>query len=199
MAVLAASPAAIPWLLLHGTRTQALSVLLWLITAGHSKENWDAAIDAFADAFVATEGMLHGEGLAQVRTHLDAGDRVLIVTGSAEELARAICQRLGLDGVEIIGSRLRHKWGGQVVLEHCIGGQKVRRLEREYGLSAWSHVYTDHIVDLPLMQRADAFTMVNPAPRHWKRANRLLGDAARRVSWRRGGHGGGSDGGSGST
>ncbi len=183
-----------PWLLAHATRTRALSVLLWIITAGHGKENWHATIDAFADAFVKTEGMLHGEGLAQVRAHLDAGDRVLIVTGCAEELAGAICQRLGLDGVEIIGSRLRHKWGGQVVLEHCVGGQKVLRLEREHGLSAWSHVYTDHILDLPLMQRADAFTMVNPASRHWKRAQRLLGDAARRVSWRgnRGGSGKGN-------
>lgn len=185
LALMVASPTTIPWLLAPATRTRALSILLWLVTAGHDKESWHAAIAEFADTFIDEEEMVHSDGVLQVRAHVDAGDRVLIVTGCAEDLARAICKRLGLEGVEIVGSRLRHQWGGQFVLEHCIGGQKVRRLAREHGLVTWDHVYTDHIVDLPLMRRADTTTMVNPRPRHWKRARRLFGDAARRVHWPR--------------
>jgi phosphatidylglycerophosphatase C len=184
LAFVAASPFVLPWLLAHRTRPRAFSILLWISTAGHHRDTWDAAMAEFAEQLASADRSVHTEGIDLVREHISAGDRVLIVTGCAEDLAQAICDRLGVGDVEIVGSRIARRWGGVVVLEHCIGRQKVKRLRTEYGLSTWKHVYTDHIVDLPLMKLAKGSTMVNPKRGHFEAARRMLGTKEpERVRW----------------
>jgi phosphoserine phosphatase len=61
-----------------------------------------------------------------------------------------------------------------VVVTHCVGGAKLRELSRRFGLSEFSHVYTDSWADQPLMRGATAVTLVSANEGTTARARALL-------------------------
>ncbi len=114
--------------------------------------------------------------LEALERHCQAGDRVVVVTGAAETLARRVCARIGCPAVEVVGSTLREWRGGWIGAVHCYGSMKPRVLAQRGLEPPWEVVYTDSAADLPLLAAARRRVLVNPRPSHERRVTALLPD-----------------------
>jgi len=98
-------------------------------------------------------------------------------------LAVLICERVGLDDVEIVGSTLKPWASGLVADEHCHGAQKVRMLTASGVALPWDFVYTDSDRDLPLLQGGLERFLVNPTERARRRVARACGTTCTVLDW----------------
>jgi phosphatidylglycerophosphatase C len=155
-------------------RTQALSGVLWLATAARR-----GPLEPLMEAFVArhfddTRHVCPPAVLA-LRRHVEAGDRVIVVTGSSELLAARICRAIGAPGVEVVGSTVKPWRGGWISDVHCVGRRKVARLASRGVTPPWDVVYTDSASDLPLLRDARRRVLVNASPADVARVTAALG------------------------
>lgn len=98
------------------------------------------------------------EGKAAITRHLDAGDSVVVTTGTEQILARAFLDAIGLPGVELIATTLRFEGDHPHYANHNLGAQKVHNLAgRPIDL-----FYTDSDLDLPVAELAARTVLVNP-------------------------------------
>jgi HAD superfamily hydrolase (TIGR01490 family) len=104
---------------------------------------------------------------ALAQLHLDAGQRVWLVTATPVELAQIIARRLGLTGA--LGTIAETRDGlftGRLIGEVLHGEAKaaaVRGLAIREGLDlAWCAAYSDSINDLPLLSLVGRPVAVNP-------------------------------------
>lgn len=104
---------------------------------------------------------------ALAQSHLDAGQRVWLVTATPVELARVIAQRLGLTGaLGTVSETVDGVYTGRLVGDLLHGPAKaeaVRALARREGLDL-SHcsAYSDSANDLPLLSLVGHATAINP-------------------------------------
>lgn len=163
VAALWALPLGLP--LFMSRRAEAIggSLFVWIATAGRARADYLREVRRIAE-LASTEDRVHQPVIQRLLEHVEIGDRVIVVTGSAENVARTMCAKLGID-VPVVGSKLRPFFGGYVNRIHCVGPRKVERLAQLHKLDAWDLVYTDSVRDLPMMQRARAVVLVNPSPR----------------------------------
>jgi len=152
----------------------AASVLLWAITVGASTRRFVVALRRYARLKLPHHA--HEAIFAELTRHVQAGDCVVIATGTLPALVRGLLGARSYERLPVVGSRLRRKWGGLVAETHCIGRVKVRELERRFGIVSWTSVYTDSFADRSLMSRASDITLVSPSPRTLSRTQRLLGE-----------------------
>jgi HAD superfamily hydrolase (TIGR01490 family) len=117
---------------------------------------------------------------ALTQAHLDAGERVWLVTATPEELAQIIARRLNLTGA--LGTRAEHRDGiytGRLFGDLLHGEAKaaaVRRLAEEEGLDlSRCSAYSDSINDMPMLSLVGRPVAVNP--------DSALKDEARRRGW----------------
>lgn len=117
---------------------------------------------------------------ALAQQHLDAGERVWLVTATPEELARIIARRLHLTGA--LGTRAEEQDGaftGRLIGDLLHGEAKaaaVRELaERERLDLAQCAAYSDSINDIPMLSLVGRPVAVNP--------DSALRDEARRRGW----------------
>lgn len=117
---------------------------------------------------------------ALAQQHLDAGERVWLVTATPEELARIIARRLQLTGA--LGTRAEELDGaftGRLLGELLHGEAKaaaVRELAEREGLDlAQCAAYSDSINDIPMLSLVGRPVAVNP--------DSALRDEARRQGW----------------
>jgi len=117
---------------------------------------------------------------ALAQQHLDAGERVWLVTATPEELARVIARRLNLTGA--IGTLAEEREGlfsGRLIGELLHGEAKaaaVRELAEREGLDlAQCTAYSDSINDLPMLSLVGHAVAINP--------DSALRDEARRHGW----------------
>lgn len=101
------------------------------------------------------------QGAAAIRSHLAAGDDVVVTTGTEEIVARAFLDTIGLGEVRMIATTLR--FGGAIVHyeNHNLGAQKVANL----GATRMDLFYTDSNMDLPLARLSEGTVLVNPSTR----------------------------------
>ncbi|WP_327088130.1 HAD-IB family hydrolase [Nonomuraea sp. NBC_01738] len=104
---------------------------------------------------------------ALAQRHLDAGQRVWLVTATPVELARVIAQRLGLTGA--LGTVAEAKDGvytGRLVGDLLHGPAKaeaVRALARREGLDlTMCTAYSDSVNDLPMLSLVGHAVAINP-------------------------------------
>lgn len=113
---------------------------------------------------------IRAEALQLVRSHQDAGDRVLIVTATNEFVTEPIARALGVD--ELIAVRLARDEGGWITGEiDGVPSMRAGKVERvgqwlaAQGL-AWDRVettfYSDSMNDLPLLERCNHPVATNP-------------------------------------
>jgi phosphatidylglycerophosphatase C len=168
--VLALLPLALP-LALH-SRQRGASVLLWAITLGTSTRSFAAALRRYAKETLpsyANEAIF-----VELASQIRAGNRVVIATGTMPLLVRGLLSARKLDALPIVGTRLRRSFGELVAETHCVGGTKVRELQRKLGIGQWSTVYTDSFADRALLSRAKSITLVSPSKRTVLRTERLI-------------------------
>ena len=187
-ATIGSAPVLGAMLLLPVVRRRAIAGLFWLATVGLPGGTFNALVEEFA-AGHAIEANRITVALDRLQAHLDAGDRVVIATGCAVPMARALCQVLGLGPVEIVGARLDAGPGRPRPLRACrmwnalplatgrysFGAEKVRRLS-EHGISLpVAYAYTNSVSDLPLLLAAKQQFLVDPARGHVRRVRSRTG------------------------
>jgi len=104
---------------------------------------------------------------ALAQTHLDAGQRVWLVTATPVELASIIARRLGLTGALGTVAEVRNgAYTGHLVGEPLHGAAKaqaVRALAEREGLDlSRCTAYSDSINDLPMLSLVGRAVAVNP-------------------------------------
>lgn len=124
------------------------------------------------------------DGLAALRAHRAAGDRVVVVSGTESTLLRAVLDELDLGEVAVVASELDFDGPGVRVRRHCFGAQKIHALAEAGIVPPWDLAYSDSPSDLPLLRGAREAVCVNWSPRNRALAQRTLGDRARHVAWR---------------
>ncbi|WP_367065262.1 HAD family hydrolase [Oryzisolibacter sp. LB2S] len=116
---------------------------------------------------------IHGEALALLQKHRDAGDEVLIITATNEFITRPIAQALGVE--QLLALELERDadgWiTGDIRGEPTMREGKVRRMQAwlaARGLS-WGDVdstfYSDSMNDVPLLEKVNHPVATNPDPR----------------------------------
>jgi phosphatidylglycerophosphatase C len=177
-----------PFFFMPFTRRNAITVLLWIATAGLPPHRIDALVQRFTAAHAA-EGNQIRVVLDRLHAHLAAGDRVIIATGCADWLATATCRALGLDTVEVVAARLRQgrtfvrpsrdcgMWDALPTSAGVMsfGLEKLRRLAAAGVAFPVAYAYTDSATDLPLLLAATERHVVEPRPRQLRRIRARAG------------------------
>lgn len=164
------SPLGIGLLFVPPLRYWGISLFAWIATFPTTREALKATEEPYLDWLFDERGLgLYPAGVARIRAYQRQGHRVVIVTGSPRGLAEAVLRRAGLDGVDVIGSGDGVLLGGAVCTEHCIGGRKITCC-RQAGLDLdeLERMYSDSLLDLPLLRRAREAVLVNPKTRAHK-------------------------------
>ena len=174
-----------PWFLLAlpFSRRRVLRSLVHLGLLGLNEAHYRDLAQAFAMALVRQPGHFCREGLSALRRHQADGDRIVIVTGCEESLARSVLAELGVTDVEVLASRLRAGRLGMRSDWHNVGRRKVELLA-QHGIEAWQVAYSDSSQDLPMLALATEAVLVNATPKLCRRVERALGRSVTRVEWR---------------
>jgi phosphatidylglycerophosphatase C len=133
-------------------------------TLGHGEAGFRRIVLAFARRFGANPENFLVDGLAQVRAHLAAGDRVIIASATEAHLLDCLLHSLQLSQLERIGSHVSASWVGLRVHRHNYGETKPALLRERFGLTRWEVAYSDAWSDLPLLEPAAEAVLVNPTP-----------------------------------
>ncbi|MES2402862.1 MAG: HAD-IB family phosphatase [Pseudomonadota bacterium] len=173
-----------PWflLMLPFSHRRVLRSLVHLGLLGLSEARYRDQAQAFATALVRQPGRFCREGLAVLRRHQAAGDRIVIVTGCEESLVCRVLAELRVTNVEVLASRLRASRFGMRTDWHNVGRRKVELLA-QHGIDAWQLAYSDSCQDMPMLALASEAVLVNATPKLCKRVEKALGRTVARVEW----------------
>ena len=151
------------------------SFYTWLATVGRTHEALaEAREDFLRDCACRRDELLILPAVLRLRAHLEAGHRVVIVTGAEASLARELWRALGQPDVPVVGSSVREAFGGWIGQEHTVGPRKIAALAREGIRPPFAAVYSDSARDLPLLCETACPVLVRPDPRSLARVNRRL-------------------------
>jgi phosphatidylglycerophosphatase C len=166
------------------SRKVALRLSVWLATAGLDEDTLLERIRNYVGRKAQRgERFVRSEALEAVSRLQADGHLVVIVTGSLQALAEAICDSEGVQGVTVVGSTLRRSLGGMIADRHCVGHRKLEMLAERGFVPPWEIVYTDHVADLPLLRDARAAFLVNPKRKSRDEINAALGSTVRILEW----------------
>lgn len=104
-----------------------------------SEEGFRGKGERFAREVVPA--MVRPKALQALQNHLKAGDRVVVVSASAEQWLQAWCDSLG---IELLATRLECQEGiltGKLMGKNCYGPEKVERIRQHINLQEYQEVY----------------------------------------------------------
>ncbi|MGH3674112.1 MAG: HAD family hydrolase [Pseudonocardiaceae bacterium] len=144
------------------SREQALSFV-----AGRSSQQFVDLGEDIYDELMADR--IWSGTLALAHTHLDAGQRVWLVTATPQELATIIAQRLGLTGaLGTVAETADGVYTGRLVgdiLHGAAKAQAVRALASKEGLYLQRcTAYSDSMNDIPMLSVVGTAVAINPDP-----------------------------------
>ena len=171
------------FLLMKPTRRFAARHCVRVALLGLDKKTYEAAIDLFAEQLHARDGHVIAQGVTRARQHMAAGDRVIVVTGCEQRLARKLLDRMNLREVELVASRLGSARFGLRPEMHNYGAEKVRQLEAIGIVPRWQRAYSDSIADLPMLMQAEEPVLVNASETLRVRVTRALGREVGIETW----------------
>ncbi|MEX1829505.1 haloacid dehalogenase-like hydrolase [Luteibacter sp. CQ10] len=158
-------------------------VFLRVVTFGRSEASYRRKVTAFARAYARRPGVFVRDAVATLRRHLDAGDRVVIVTGNDATLVQAILDEVNLAGCELLASRTKGGLFGVRFVVHNVDGVKPVSVQRAGIARPCAVAYGDSLSDLPLLRIADAPKLVNAHPKTVKKMRKLLGERLETLDW----------------
>lgn len=141
---------------------------------GRTADEVEHVVEPFVEDVI--EPLIFSDAMRHVAEHRKAGDRILIISASAEFLVKAIAARLGID--DVLAIRLEEQHGfysgnTEGVLTYREG--KATRLrewaEAEEESLEGAYFYSDSINDLPLLEQVAHPYVVNPDPLLRERAD----------------------------
>lgn len=159
--VLPCLPFAVMLMLFGRTRSAGVSWFWWQLTFGTRARPLALALARYAGTTLAERG--NAATLGEFAAHLGQGNAVVVATAAPALIVHRLLAAKGLVGARVVGTRVLRRFGGLVARPHCIGETKVSELARRFGLASWDEVYSDSALDLPLMRRASAVTLVAPS------------------------------------
>lgn len=172
----------LPALTSRGRRRIVRLVVGWAL-AGLDEKTYRALADRFGRTLARDARHFSRSAFAVLNRHRRAGDRVLVVTGCEETLARAILDELGLSEIELVASRVMPGRFGPRVAVRNIGREKLRQLALRDVHPQWDVAYSDSLIDLPMLAGARAAVVVNPHRGMLARAQVRLGARVSAVVW----------------
>ncbi len=122
-------------------------------------KGWDAeSFQQIADEYAKKriERIVRPQAMERIRQHQMQGDKVVIVTASAEAWLKKWCECHALD---LVATRLEVRDGrltGRFASKNCYGMEKVNRVKERYNLSNFSliHAYGDSRGDKEMLELA---------------------------------------------
>lgn len=154
-----------------------------MLLLGMRAERYQALADSHARVRALRRGCFIRDAVSALRRHLLRGDRVVVVTGCEEYLARALLESIGLDGIELVASRLREGRLGLAPEVHNVGREKLRQLAARGIDPPWACAYSDAGVDLPMLAVAESAVLVNPDEVLRARMQAQLGERYAEADW----------------
>ncbi len=154
-----------------------------VLLLGTSMPRYQALAESHARVLATRRGLFVRDAVSALRRHLLRGDRVVVVTGCEEHLARALLQAVRLDGVELVGSRLGAARFGVALVVHNVGQEKTGQLSAWGVEPPYACVYSDSAADIPVLLLAERAVLVNPNPDLRERLRSLLGEPYAEVEW----------------
>lgn len=134
---------------------------------GRTADEVEHVVEPFVEDVI--EPLIYSDAMRHIAEHRKVGDRILVISASAEFLVKAIAARLGIEDVLAIRLEEQHGfYSGNTrdVLTYRQG--KVTRLQEwatAHGESlGGAHFYSDSINDLPLLEQVAHPHVVNPDP-----------------------------------
>jgi phosphatidylglycerophosphatase C len=184
LAILPVLAAATPMLKAPALQRRGQRLVVRLAFLGGSTTRFNARAAQFGRRLAADPQLAVGDAVAAARRHVASGARVVVVTTSAQPLARAVLEELGLSSVGLVASQPTCGWLGLRGALRNHGTEKVRRLAAHGIQPPWEIAYSDSHSDLPMLHGALRPVLVNPDARLLARARRELGQRVSSVHWR---------------
>lgn len=130
----------------------------------------DELMREFHDAVMVDR--YHRDGVAEVRRHREAGEHVVLISATFDQIAQAARAYLGANAAlaTLMERDVDGNYTGRVHGEVTAGPEKVRRIrayaDEKFGPGGWRLVnaYGDHYTDVPMLELADRCFVVNPGP-----------------------------------
>lgn len=184
LAGLLIAPVGLPLMAFPATMSIGARCFMQAAVLGADAAALRGSLDRWGRALARRPGKVLADGLAALRAHLAAGDRVVVVSGTESTLLRAVLDELGVHGVQVVASELDLEGGGARVRRHCFGAGKLDALAAAGIAPPWDVTYSDSPNDLPLLRHAREAVCVNWRPRDHGRAASAPGGTVRFVDWR---------------
>jgi phosphatidylglycerophosphatase C len=186
MAVGLLMPILLPFLLTRRSRSFAMSAMMWIATFPLRGRTSREVFSSFAArVFSAPINVrFYSQGVDALAAHHRLGHRLLIISGSPQELVEKVAQT-GLDGkIEVFGSQVVPFLGGLIYRHYRMGFGKIK-LARERGILVdnWDYGYSDSATDIPLLAHCHHRFLVNPGKRTTRRVKAAFGDRITILNW----------------
>ncbi len=182
------SPIALPLLLSVATRQQGISMFLWIATfASPIRDDADALVARYVEANGdALRKRVFPQAVETLDAHRSRGDTVVVATGAADGLARAILHLAGYTDLPVVGSISKPDMGGRVIAQHCHAANKLRMLRAQIGIDAADRgmAYSDSPTTCRCCAQRCEPVVVNPNARDAAKFRRELGADVPILDWR---------------
>ncbi|HSO20309.1 MAG TPA: haloacid dehalogenase-like hydrolase [Desulfosarcina sp.] len=179
-------PLLLPLLLMRRCRVAAMSVIMWLATFPlHGKSAQDV-FTRFSPGIgrPPANARFYTDGLTALAAHRRMGHRLVVISGSPQELVAHLVQTALGNHIDVIGSRVEPFLGGLVYRRYCMRSGKIARArERGMPVENWGYGYSDSANDIPLLARCRHRFLVNPTPRTLRRVKAALGGDVTILNW----------------
>jgi HAD superfamily hydrolase (TIGR01490 family) len=138
--------------LLKNSKAKEL-VFYWFIK-GDKIADFQRKCDEFGNNVIPN--IIRKEALEEIQNHFRNGNRVIIVSASAENWLKQWCSNIN---VELLGTRLEvidGKLTGKIAGENCHGEEKVNRIREHLNIKEFDEIfaYGDSAGDLPMINLA---------------------------------------------
>jgi len=144
------------------SRTEQLRDLVLGEVSGRPEATLAALVDEVAEVIVSRS---YPAGRWLIERHVAAGDMVVVLSASPQEIVGAVAERLGADvGIGTVAEVEDGRYTGRLLGPFCHGAGKLERLRSELGEVelADATAYADSASDLPVMLACGRAVAVNP-------------------------------------